>query len=82
MISKRSFPIDPSNRQLVSDYIRQQFDQRSWWPAEGPAQAKDEFERMQSSAETLTDWCDKWLDGGQWRQLKAAVHHPKAKVHS
>lgn len=78
-MSKQSFAIDASNIEAVKGYIRQQFEQRSWWPTEGPLQAKEDFERMQGSPEHVTEWCEKWLDGGQWRALEKAV--PGAKGH-
>jgi hypothetical protein len=70
---KRSFAIDASNSEQVRAYIRQQFATRSWWPAEEPARAKAEFEAMQSQPERLAEWCGKWLNGGQWRQLENAL---------
>lgn len=29
-----------------------------------------EFEAGQSLPEQVTQWCEKWLNGGQWRQLE------------
>jgi hypothetical protein len=29
---------------------------------------------MQHRPDTLADWCAKWLDGSQWRQLQKAVN--------
>jgi hypothetical protein len=70
---KRSFTIDASNSEQVKAYIRQQFATLSWWPTEEPARAKTEFEAMSSQPEQVAEWCAKWLNGGQWRQLENAL---------
>jgi hypothetical protein len=72
-MSKQMFPIDEKNIAAVRAHIRREFKQKSWWPAEAPLQSKNEFEKAQHSPQELTDWCAKWLDGSQWRQLKHAV---------
>jgi hypothetical protein len=72
-MTKRMFSIDHSNIELVRNHIREEFANKSWWPTEGPRQAEEEFERMKNRPETLADWCEKWLDGSQWRQLKNAL---------
>jgi hypothetical protein len=72
-MTQRSFVIGPSNAEYVKAHIRQQFATLSWWPTEEPARAKAEFEAMQSSPERLAEWCETWLNGGQWRQLENAV---------
>lgn len=72
-MSRPAFNIDAANQAAVRAYIRQQFERLSWWPTQGPLQAKEEFEQLPDSPDALTRWCEKWLDGGQWRQLKIAV---------
>ncbi len=72
-MAKRSFEIDASNFEAVKAYILRQFTQRSWWPAEGPEQAKEQFKTMQSDPQRFAQWCETWLDSGQWRQLKKAL---------
>ena len=72
-MSKKLFPIDHQNIKAARDHIREQFAKKSWWPTEGPRQAEEEFESMKDRPETLAEWCTKWLDGSQWRQLKIAV---------
>jgi len=72
-MTRASFTIDASNVDTVKNHIRQQFGRLSWWPTEGPAAAKEEFEHQQHSPEALVEWCEKWLDSGQWRKLKKAV---------
>jgi hypothetical protein len=74
-MTKRSFDIDASNLAAVTAYILRQFDQLSWWPTEGPEQAKEEFRKMQGSPHELQQWCEKWLNGGQWRQLRNALRN-------
>lgn len=61
--------ITDSQLTAACDYIRQQFDAHSWWPKAQPEQAKHEFELMHANAVSLTIWCEKWLDKGQYRQL-------------
>lgn len=73
-MTKKKFPIDDSNIQAVCAHINKEFEAKSWWPGEGPWLAKEEFEQMHHSPELLEDWCDKWLDSSQWRQLKIAVN--------
>ncbi|MGZ8219761.1 hypothetical protein [Methylomagnum sp.] len=70
---RHSFTIDASNIEPAKAHIRQQFANLSWWPTEDPTTAKAEFEAMQSSPEQLTEWCHRWLYGGEWRQLENAV---------
>lgn len=70
---KRTFPIHAQNQQIIRDYILQQFAQRSWWPSEGPWQAREAFEALDDSAEALEHWCKTWLNGGQWRMMRAAL---------
>lgn len=72
-MAKQSFQIDASNFEAVKSYIQHQFAWLSWWPTEEPEQAKAQFQRMQANPEQLTQWCEKWLNGGQWRQLKNAI---------
>ena len=72
-MSMQKFPIDESNMEAIKKHISQQFGQLSWWPAEQPLKAKEEFESLQDNPEALLGWCEKWLDDGQWRQLKRAL---------
>lgn len=72
-MSRASFPIDAANMAAAKAHIRQRFDRLSWWPTQGPLQAREEFERLPDTPEALARWCEKWMDGGQWRQLKSAV---------
>lgn len=78
-MSRPSFSIDNSNLEAVRKHIRQQFNNLSWWPTQEPLQAKKEFEDMQASPAGLTDWCTKWLDGSEWRQLKRAVDEASSR---
>jgi hypothetical protein len=73
-MTKRIFSIDHNNVAVVREHIASEFATKSWWPTEGPSQAEEEFERMQHRPDTLADWCAKWLDGSQWRQLQKAVN--------
>ncbi len=74
-MSKQKFPIDETNTDAVKIYLKQRFAQLSWWPAEQPAKAKEEFDSLNNSPEALAAWCEKWLDAGQWRQLENAIKH-------
>lgn len=78
-MARASFSIDASNLDAAKAFIRQQFDQLSWWPAQGPHQARAEFDQLPDTADALTLWCEKWLDGGQWRQLRIAVQDTPSK---
>jgi hypothetical protein len=71
---------------VVKAYLQRQFNQLSWWPTEQPWKAKEEFEVMHNTPERLTAWCEKWLDGGEWRKLKKAIQnrrcvHIVPKIH-
>ena len=71
---KNTFPISPDNHTAIREYIVRQFANLSWWPTEGPLQAREEFDALDpASPEALENWCQHWLDGGQWRQLRVAV---------
>ena len=70
---KQKFTIEESNMDAVKVYIKQQFAHLSWWPAEEPTKAIEEFDSLDDSLEALVGWCDKWLDLGQWRKLKNAI---------
>lgn len=72
-MDKKTFPKEDKNQQQIRDYITKQFDNLSWWPTEGPLQAREEFEALDGSAASLEEWCKAWLDGGQWRQLRVAM---------
>lgn len=72
-MSKPTFKIDDANMEAVKTYIRLQFSNLSWWPGEEPLQAKEEFDCLQNNSNALIGWCEKWLDSGQWRQLKIAM---------
>jgi hypothetical protein len=77
-MSKKTFPISTDNQSDIRKYIVRQFTNLSWWPAEGPLQAREEFEALDpDSPEALENWCQHWLDGGQWRQLRVAMEHVK-----
>jgi hypothetical protein len=69
----KRFKLDGTNLAPAVDYIRDQFDTRSWWPKEQPQLAKEEFLQMQQSPDALNAWCEKWLYSGQWRQLEKHV---------
>jgi hypothetical protein len=73
MLSNHAAPIDSSNIEAVRRYIRQQFEQRSWWPTEGPLQAQADFTALQGSPAGLTEWCSRWLSAAQRRALDKAV---------
>jgi hypothetical protein len=75
-MTKSALPIDAGNLAAVRAHIRQEFAEKSWWPAEGPLQAKEEFDAAQESPEALSAWCAKWLDGSQRRQLQIALDPP------
>ena len=72
-MAKKTFPIEDMNQQQIRDYITKQFSNLSWWPTEGPLQAREEFEALEGSAAALEEGCKAWLDGGQWRQLRLAM---------
>lgn len=72
-MAKNTFPIHDENQQAIRDYILKQFTYLSWWPAEGPLQAREAFDALDDSAEALEHWCKQWLDGGQWRLLRVAL---------
>lgn len=69
----KKLPIDAQNIGVVRGHIRREFAEKSWWPAEGPLQAKEEFERAEQNPQDLAEWCANWLSGSQWRELKRAV---------
>lgn len=70
-----TLPIDAANQAFLRAYILRQFSTLSWWPAEGPLQAREAFDALDDSPEALASWCQTWLDGGQWRQMRAALRH-------
>ena len=72
-MAKKTFPIEDKNQKQIRDYITKQFNTLSWWPTEGPLQAREEFEALEGSAASLEEWCKSWLDSGQWRQLRVAM---------
>ena len=65
--------INDQNFAAACDYLQKQLATRSWWPREQPGLAKQEFKQMQGNAVSLNIWCEKWLDGGQCRQLEKAI---------
>ena len=74
-MTQSRFPvaIDGSNLEVARRYIRQQFEQRSWWPTEGPLQAQTDFKAAQDNAPDLVAWCEKWLNAAQRRALAQAI---------
>jgi hypothetical protein len=77
-MSKSTFSIEAASLAAAQAYLQQQFSQLSWWPKAQPWKAKEEFEVMQDTPERLTAWCEQWLDGAEWRQLKRAIQKAKA----
>lgn len=77
-MTKKMFPIDHENVAAARHYIAGELATKSWWPTEGPRQAEEEFERMKHQPATLAEWCAKWLNGSQWRQLRKAVERSHA----
>jgi len=73
MLSHHAAPIDSSNIEAVRRYIRRQFEQRSWWPTEGPLQAQADFTVLQDTPAGLTEWCNRWLNAAQRQALHKAV---------
>jgi hypothetical protein len=69
----KKFTLNPSNLAVAREYLRQQMETQSWWPKEQPHLAKEEFLQMQAAPDSLTAWCQKWLNSGQWRQLEKAI---------
>jgi len=72
-MAKKTLPIHAENQQAIRAYILQQFTHLSWWPTEGPLQAREAFEALDDSPAALEHWCQEWLDGGQWRLLRVAL---------
>ncbi|WP_143735199.1 hypothetical protein [Methylocaldum sp. 14B] len=72
-MTTRHLQIDADTFEAAKAHIQQQFDTLSWWPKEGPDQAKQEYKIMSSNPAQLAYWCEKWLNGGQWRQLENDV---------
>jgi hypothetical protein len=74
-MTERCFPveIDSSTVEFARRYIRQQFEQRSWWPTEGPLQAQADFATAQDNPLDLAAWCEKWLNTAQRRALAKAI---------
>ena len=69
----KNIAIDDRNLESVRDHIAGEFAMKSWWPTEGPLQAREEFEQAQHNPAALAEWCAKWLDGSQKRKLRLAV---------
>ncbi|RYU58572.1 hypothetical protein EWI61_10385 [Methylolobus aquaticus] len=74
-MTRSRFPvaIDGSELEVARRYICQQFEQRSWWPTEGPLQAQTDFAAAQDNALDLAAWCHKWLNAAQRRALAQAI---------
>jgi len=74
-MTQSRFPvaIDGSELEVARHYIRQQFEERSWWPTEGPLQAQTDFAASQDNALDLAAWCQKWLNAAQRRALAQAI---------
>lgn len=81
-MTKNTFAINTKNMKAVGEHIQEQFSNKSWWPTQGPMQAKEEFEQARHNPSTLADWCAKWLDGSQWKQLQTAVTRPDGSPNS
>jgi hypothetical protein len=71
----KTFVIDSGNHHSVRNYIQHQFDQLSWWPTEGPFQAREAFAALDGSPAALNQWCLEWLNAGQWRQMRVALRN-------
>lgn len=65
--------IEWSELEAARRHIRQQFEQRSWWPTEGPLQAQADFAAAQGNPLDLAAWCEKWLSTAQRRALAKAI---------
>lgn len=72
-MTMRHLQIDSDTYEAVKAHIQQQFDTLSWWPTEEPEKAKQEYGIMSSNPAQLAYWCEKWLNGAQWRQLENDV---------
>jgi hypothetical protein len=71
--SRSPVAIDWSELEVARRYIAQQFEQRSWWPTEGPLQAQEDFAAAQDDPIHLAAWCEKWLNTAQRRALAKAI---------
>ncbi|CAI8764015.1 hypothetical protein [Methylocaldum szegediense] len=72
-MTTRHFQIDWDTYEAAKAHIQQQFDTHSWWPTEEPEKAKQEYRIMNTNPAQLAYWCEKWLNGAQWRQLEIEV---------
>lgn len=77
-MTKKTFLIDHANLAAVRNHIAGELATKSWWPTEGPRQAEEEFERMKHQPDMLAEWCSKWLNSSQWRQLRKGVETSNA----
>jgi hypothetical protein len=65
--------IDSGNFEVVKAHIRTQFAQFSWWPTEAPWRAQADFAELQGTPESLSIWCERWLNGAQRAQLQRVI---------
>ena len=72
-MTKPAFAIEPAHVAPIKQHIRNKFAVLSWWPKEAPQEAKREFDQLPDAAESLSRWCEKWLNGSQWRELKKVI---------
>ena len=49
-MTKKTFSINASNQKVIRDYILKQFTHLSWWPTEGPLEAREEFDALDDLA--------------------------------
>jgi macrodomain Ter protein organizer (MatP/YcbG family) len=71
IMTRPRYTVTNEDKAIVEKYIADRLAEYPYWVDNVLARSK--FNQAKRSAGTLNSWCEQWLDGEQWRQLKGAV---------
>jgi macrodomain Ter protein organizer (MatP/YcbG family) len=70
-MARPRYTVTNEDKTIVEKYIADRLAESPHWIDN--ALARNNFKQAKHSAGTLNSWCEQWLNGEQWRQLKGAV---------
>ena len=70
-MARERYRVTEEDRPAVVAYIRRKFATEEYWLDSDSARRA--FVQVQRDPGALNAWCEKWLSGEQWEQLKNAV---------
>jgi macrodomain Ter protein organizer (MatP/YcbG family) len=77
-MARERYRVTKRDRSMVASYIERKLATDAYW-VESEA-ARREFQGLSRDEVALNGWCEKWLSGEQWGQLKDSLRAARKRV--